>query len=129
MEENKIIAMYDLEGNLLDVFETNNLAELSNSLNVDRKGLYSCLNNTVNQINGKQFKEIIYKNKVLKKIGDITEIKNTCKPVAKIYNGKTISIYSDIETAAIKNKITPSNISSCLKGKRKTTKLFEWKYV
>ena len=126
------IAMYDLEGHLLEVFDATTLKELEDKLKLPHASMYSCLNNRQHQVNNRQFKELKGSRRALKKIGDIHMNVNSSteyKVVLKKYKKKTISAYNSLIDAALKNNVDQSSLSLCLTGKTKTCGGFEWEYV
>jgi hypothetical protein len=120
MGKNIYIAMYDLEGNLLEVFETINISTLAKELKIDKKGLYGCINGENTQTNNRQFKVIKYINRFPKKIGDLTQIINTNEPINKYYKGNYICTYKSVKECSEKNNIAEQNITGVLNGSRKT---------
>jgi len=126
------IAMYDLEGHLLEVFDATTLKELEDKLKLPQASMHSCLNNRQHQVNNRQFKELKGSRVALKKIGDIHMNVNGSKEykvVLKKYKKKTISAYNSLIDAALKNNVDQSSLSLCLTGKTKTCGGFEWEYV
>jgi hypothetical protein len=126
------IAMYDLEGHLLEVFDVTTYKELEDELKLPKASMHSCLNNRQHQVNNRQFKELKGSRVALKKIGDIHMNVNGSKEykvVLKKYKKKTISAYNSLIDAALKNNVDQSSLSLCLTGKTKTCGGFEWEYV
>jgi hypothetical protein len=126
------IAMYDLEGHLLEEFDVTTLKELEDKLKLPQASMHSCLNNRQHQVNNRQFKELKGSRVALKKIGDIHMNVNSSteyKVVLKKYKKKTISAYNSLIDAALKNNVDQSSLSLCLTGKTKTCGGFEWEYV
>jgi hypothetical protein len=125
----KKIAMYDLEGHLLEVFETNTIVELENMLDVSQGGINACLSGKALSTKNFQFKEIF--SKPLTKIGDVSRITigQSNKPVSKYYNGNFICSYSNIKEASVINNINISGISRCCNKKQKIAGRFEWRWA
>jgi hypothetical protein len=122
------IAMYDLEGNFLDVFNVENIVELENKLNFKQGQIDSCVTNRVHSTNGRQFK--IMGRSVLKQIGSVVNVNNLkSRPVLKYYNGRFISSYKSVVDAGNKNCLKADNINKCCQGKQKTAGGFSWKYA
>ena len=125
------IAMYDLEGHLLEVFEVDTVRELEIQLKAPRGSINSSIiGHSLTSIN-KQFRRYSDNAKVINRIGDLTIIpeKSFCKPVYKYYNGCYICSYENITIACKKNGIKKSNMSICLKEEKGTVGGFEWKYA
>ncbi len=121
MNEREInIAMYDLEGNLLEVFENICVSNLAKILKIDKKGIYGCVNGENTQTNNRQFKFFKYAERYPKKIGDLTSVVHTNVVVNKYYKGKYICTYKSIKECSEKNNIKEQNITLMLNGKRKT---------
>jgi hypothetical protein len=124
------IAMYDLEGHLLEVFVINTVVELEKKLLLNPSSVSNCIDGKAISNNGRQFKQFNEKSKVHNRIGDVTNITRThLKPVHKYYQGKYICTYESSKEAAIKNKLDDSAINKCCNGKYKSTGGFEWEYV
>ena len=126
------IAMYDLEGHLLEVFDVTTYKQLEDELKLPQASIHSCLKNKQHQANNRQFKELKGSRVALKKIGDIHMNVNGSteyKVVLKKYKGKTISAYNSLNDASLKNNVDQSSLSLCLTGKTKTCGGFEWKYA
>jgi hypothetical protein len=125
------IAMYDLEGHLLEVFEKDTVRDLEIQLNTPKGGINNCIiGHSIKAIN-MQFRRYSEKAKVCNRIGDVTNIpkKSFLLPVSKYYNGSFICTYESATVAAEKNNLDTSNISRCLKDSKGTAGGFEWKYA
>jgi hypothetical protein len=125
------IAMYDLEGHLLEVFEVNTVRDLEIQLKAPRGSINSTIiGHTLTAIN-RQFRRYSDAARVVNRIGDVTVIpgKSFCKPISKYYNGSYICSYENIITACEKNGVTKNNMSTCLKQEKGTVGGFEWKYA
>lgn len=123
------IAMYDLEGYLLETFETETYKDLEKKLNISYGGLHSCVNNKQHQINNRQFRELKGSRVALKKIGDVSSLVNGSTEyvtILKKYNGKVISSYHSIKEACYKNNLKQSNLSDHLNGNTRNCGGFEW---
>lgn len=123
------IAMYDLEGFLLEVFEVKTYNQLEEELSLRQASIYSCINSRQHQVNNRQFRELKGNRVALKKIGDVHKYVNGSteyKVVIKKYKGKIICSYNSLIEAAIKNNVDQSSLSLCLNGKTKTCGGFEW---
>jgi len=127
------IAMYDLEGHLLEVFNVNTYKELEDKIGIKPTGLSSYFTNRQNQINNRQFKELNDNRKPLKKIGDVSMLINSSMQyrfVLKLYKGQIICCYNSIFEAAEKNNINSKSLSNHLiKESKKDYEGFEWKYA
>lgn len=128
------VAMYDLEGHLLEVLEGDTYQDI-----IDLLPFKSGINSTssiqkvvkgqLNFAGSYQFREFV-SEKPLHKIGSCTKLKKTTeRPVHKYYKGKYITTYRNIQDASDKNNVNHANIIACLKGKIKTSGGFEWKYA
>jgi hypothetical protein len=128
------IAMYDLEGHLLEVLEAETYQGIIDLLPVKSsiKSTASIQQATRGEINfcgGYQFREVFTK-KPLQKIGSCIDLKKAVeKQVQKYYKGVYICTYKNIEEAAFINNILRDNIGKCARGIRATAGGFEWKFV
>lgn len=125
------IAMYDLEGYLLEVFEVETYKDLGDQLKIPAVSIHSCINNKQHQANNRQFKELNSSRVALKKIGDVSSFVNGSseyRVIVKLYKGVPISSYSTIKEACQKNNINNSSLSLCLKGSTKSCGGFEWRF-
>lgn len=126
----KKIAMYDLEGHLLEVFEVETYRELETTLNIPQGSLNSCLKQQQLATTNRQFVEIAPRRRVLNKIGDISSLTTDhLKPVHKFYKNKYICSYSSIKEASRKNNIHASGILRACSPIIKTSGGFCWKYA
>jgi hypothetical protein len=125
------IAMYDLEGHLLEVFEVETIVELEDKLKISRGGIYACLSGKALTTKHFQFREVINTNKIITRVGDVSHTSQGqfYKPIHKFYKGVFICTYDNASRAAELNKLTVANISSCLTERQKTAGGFEWKYA
>jgi hypothetical protein len=124
------IAMYDLEGHLLEVFEVESVVNLENKLGFNSTVITNCLHGRMLSTNKRQFRKYSDKAHIHNKIGDVTEITRTnLKPVHKHYNGIYICSYPSAIIASIKNGTDYTGINKCLKGNHKTAGGFEWEYA
>ena len=129
----KKIAMYDLEGYLLEVFKVKTYIELEDKLGIDLGGLNSYFSNRQNQVNNRQFRELHINRVALKKISDVSMLVNSSmkyKVVLKLYKGRLICSYNSISEAAEKNNLNPTSLRDCIVlSKSKILGDFEWKYA
>jgi hypothetical protein len=124
------IAMYDLEGHLLEVFEVDTVRDLERELNYNQGSINNCLHGLAISVNNRQFKRFPEKRKIHNKIGDISEITTThLKPVHKYYKGVYICSYDSIRTASKRNGLFDANINKCCNGIYNSAGGFEWKYA
>lgn len=125
------IAMYDLEGHLLEVFEVDTVRDLEVQLKAPRGGINQCIMGYSLQTINMQFRRCLDSTKTIKRIGDLTNIpgKTSLLPVSKYYKGNFICTYENATIASEKNSVDQSNINRCLKNNRGTTGGFEWKYA
>jgi hypothetical protein len=125
------IAMYDLEGHLLETFEPETIESLEVKLKTPKNSINGCISGNSNKTGNRQFKQYSKGAKILKRVGDLSNLSetNTPKAISKYYKGKYICTYNSIKEAIEKNKITNSNIVNVLSGYRKTAGGFEWKYA
>lgn len=128
------IAMYDLEGHLLEILEGSTYQDIidllpirSNIKNVS--SVQKVVKGERNFAGSYQFREV-KSDRPLDKIGSCTQLKKTIeKPIHKYWKGNYITTYRNIQEASEKNIIDHSNIASCLKGTRELAGGFEWKYA
>lgn len=128
----KRIAMYDLEGYLLEVFEVEFYKDLEVKLKLPQGTISSLINNRAHQCNNRQFKELKAERVALKKIGAVYELVNGSseyKIIVKMYNGLSISAYKSLKEAAYKNNLDRSALTLCLNGQTKSCGGFTWKYA
>lgn len=125
------IAMYDLEGNLLEIFDINTIVELEKQLKIPQGNINSCISGKILSSSSFQFRKYTEKSRVHNKIGNVISIvdKTHCKPVHKYYNNKYINSYKSATEAAIKNNILQESINKCCNGVYKLAGGFEWKYA
>jgi hypothetical protein len=124
------IAMYDLEGHLLEAFDVNTVVELEQQLNIPQGSLNNCINGSVLTTIDKQFREIKGKKRIINKIGDVSNCTlSHMKPIHKYYKNIYVCSYDSANIAAAKNKIDVSNINKCCKGVYATAGGFQWKYA
>ena len=125
------IAMYDLEGYLLEVFNVNTIAELENQLKLPKGNISSCISGKILLCSSFQFRRYTEKVRVHNKIGNVISIVNKThsKAVHKYYKNKYINSYKSITEASIKNDILKESINKCCTGVYKSAGGFEWKYA
>lgn len=125
------IAMYDLEGHLLEVFDVDTVRDLEVQLNAPRGGINNCIIGQNLKAINMQFRRYSACAKIAKRIGDITTIpgKTSLLPVSKYYNGIYVCSYENATIAAEKNNLTQSNVHRCLKEGKGIAGGFEWKYA
>jgi hypothetical protein len=125
------IAMYDLEGHLLEIFEVDTILDLELRLNAPNSSIYNCvIGHNLKTIN-MQFRKYSDTAKVAKRIGDLTNIpgKTSLLPVSKYYKETFICTYENGTIAAEKNNVEYNNINRCLKKDKGTAGGFKWKYA
>lgn len=124
------IAMYDLEGNLLEIIESKSIAQIERDLNIPKSTLYACLKGWHLSTINRQFREIPNGKREVNRIGNISNV-TTCylRPVMKSYNGRCICSYNSISEAGLINNIDSANITKCCNGKRELAGGFEWQYL
>lgn len=122
------IAMYDLEGHFLEVFETETFAELERELKLPKGSLSASIRRKQLSVNGKQFVKV--NSEVMAKIGDVRNVRQgqSYKPVLKYYKGRFINSYQNSILAAIDNDLNASGISRCCSGELKTCGGYEWRF-
>jgi len=124
------IAMYDLEGHLLEIFDVNTVVELEKQLDIAQGSLNNCINGSVLSTKYKQFREVKNKKRIINKIGDISSCNLFhLKPIHKYYKGVYICSYESANIAALKNKVDVSGINKCCNGVYNSAGGFEWKYA
>jgi hypothetical protein len=125
------IAMYDLEGHLLEVFENiDNISQFEKDMGYKDMQIYHCINNEQLHANNRQFKKYTNGAIVHKKIGNISNINgHGSKTVHKFYKGKYVCSYKSLMEASSINNINLSAISNCCTKKSKTAGGFEWEYA
>jgi hypothetical protein len=124
------IAMYDLEGHLLEVFTNiSNVKQFERDMGYKSQEIYNCINNKQLQSNNRQFRKYTDNDKPHQKIGDISKIQRwNNKSVCKYYKGKYVCSYPSLNEAGEINNLDPNHISNCCAGREKTSGGFEWKY-
>lgn len=125
------IAMYDLEGHLLEVFEVKTIIELEQQLDIPQGCINKCIKGIHVQSNGKQFRLLENKSSARVRIGDVHKltIGQSIKAVHKYYKGKYICSYDSLTDASDKNNIKVANISKACSGTYITSGGFEWEYA
>lgn len=125
------IAMYDLEGNFLEVFENlGSVRDLERELKIPQSSLNNCLKGKINSTINRQFR-LVYSDKILTKIGDVSDSTQgkSNRIIVKMYKGKIVSTYNTLKEAALKNGLNESCISRCLDDKQRKSGGFQWKYM
>ena len=124
------IAMYDLEGNLLEVIESKSIAQIERDLNIPKSALYSCVKGWHLSTIDRQFREVPNGKRALNRIGNIANV-TTCylRPVMKLYNNRYICSYSSISEAVAITGIDGANITRCCNNKRDLAGGFGWKFI
>jgi len=124
------IAMYDLEGHLLEVFEVETYRDLELSLRIPQGSLNACISGKQLSTIKRQFREYKDNCRTINRIGDISMIGNSSnKPIHKYYNGNYICSYDSAKKASDVNDIDMATINRCLNDKANTAGGFEWKYA
>lgn len=125
------IAMYDLGGFLLEVFDVKNSRELANILNIPEPSLYNCLDGSTHSTNFLQFRKVNKGRSAVVRIPDAYKVLKgkAGKRVIKYYKGKLITTYENLKEAEEYTGVFSSNIQEACKGKLKTSGGFEWKYL
>lgn len=118
------IIQFDLKFNIIKIF--NSIAQASKELNINRTLISDCCNNIQKSTNGFIF---MYKNEYNPNV-QYKFIKNTkAKKIVQLdLNMNIIKPFESIIKASNELNISDSNISSCCKGKRKTTGGFKFMY-
>lgn len=121
------IAIYDLEGHLLEVVEGNNVRNISDRLKLGSE-IYECLKGKTNFSGNRQYREV-FNDKPILKIGNVLHcgVGSIYNPIHKFYKGKYICTYETITEASDKTKILNGAIRNCLQGKTKSAGGFNWK--
>jgi hypothetical protein len=128
------IAMYDLEGHLLEVLKGKTYQEIidllpSKSGIKNVASIQQAIRGEKNFCGIYQFREV-FTQKPLQKIGSCVNLKKTLeKQVHKYYKGKYICTYKSMQEAAVINNIEHANLTKCANGERSTAGGFEWKYA
>jgi hypothetical protein len=124
------IAMYDLEGHLLEVFEGKNVSQISKEIGITQSNVHQCITGQILSVKNRQFKQV-FQDRPLHKIGDVSNCTHGNKhhPINKYYKGKFISNYRNAHIASQITKVNEVCIHRCLKGERDTAGGFEWKYA
>lgn len=125
------IAMYDLEGYLLEVFDIKTIVDLENDLKISKGSLNGCLSGKLNQTSNRQFRKVTDNAIILNRIGNVSNIvkPNHNLPIAKYYKGKFIKSYDSATEAASINNLDVTYINKCLNDKIHNFDNFEWKYL
>ncbi len=124
------IAMYDLEGHLLEVFEVDTVVDLEIKLGFKKTVILNCLDGNILETNKRQFRKYSPGAKIHNKIGSVNNLTSYHnKPVCKYYKGKFICSYISAKEASRINGIDDSSINKCCNGVNKSAGGFEWKYA
>ena len=127
MEKLKI-AMYDLEGNLLEVLEGNGFSDIARQIKIKSPSCISkCVKGEIIQSHFKQFR-IVSNDNVIEKLPSAYGYSqgNKRNIIHKFYKGKYICTYKNMYDAEYKTGIKQSYISDVLSNKRKSTGGFNW---
>jgi group I intron endonuclease len=123
----KKVACYDLDGNLLNVYESCRDASYS-VLGEDCKGVTAVARGEYKMCGGFQWK--FFKEKPLQKIDPYKRTSHKIRKVAKYdLNENLLEVYDSLTIAAEKNKSQTSKITLVCQNKRKTHKGYIWKYA
>jgi hypothetical protein len=120
-----VVIQFDLEFNIIKYFKS--CIQASKELNIKKSFIYDCCNNTQKSTKGFIFMyETNYDPNIKYKL-----IRNTkAKKIVQLdLNMNNIMAFDSIIKAATKLNINDSLISSCCKGKRKTTGGFKFMYL
>jgi hypothetical protein len=126
------IAMYDLQGNFLELFENlESVRELENELNYANNTIHNVIKGISHQSKGRQFLKFTDLSKYPLSTGDVRGLNSglTYEPIGKYYKGRFICSYSSLREASESNNINSVNINQCCSGKIKTTHGFVFKYM
>ena len=120
------IAVYDLEGHLLEVIQGESIRDISNELKLGSE-IYQCLKGQTNFSGNRQYREV-FNDKPILKVGNVLHcgVGTTYNPIHKFYKGKYICTYDNITEASNKTKILHGAIRNCLSGKTKSAGGFNW---
>ena len=123
--------MYDLEGHLLEVFETDTISSLEKKLKMSTNILYKCIKGSHLQSNSRQFRLVEKGTNAIIRIGDVSNLTvgQSNKAVHKYYNNSYVCSYSSLTDASNKNNIDIINISKACSGVNKSAGGFIWKYA
>jgi hypothetical protein len=125
------IAMYDLEGHLLEVFDVDSIRALEIQLKTPKGAINSVIIGQHLKAINRQFRKYANGARIINRIGDVTVIpdKSFCTPVSKYYNGKYICSYENLIVACEKNGVKKSNMCTSMKQGKGTVGGYEWKYA
>lgn len=125
------IAMYDLEGHLLEVYEIDTVFSLEKRLKMPTNTIYGCIKGFRLQSKLRQFRLVQTGLKAIIKIGDVSSLTvgQSNKAVHKYYKDKYICSYNSLKEASDKNNIDIINISKACSGVNKSAGGFEWKFA
>lgn len=127
MEKLKI-AMYDLEGNLLEVLDGNGFSDIARQIKIKSPSCISkCVKGEIIQSHFRQFR-IVNNNNVIEKLPSAYGYSqgNKKNVVHKFYKGNYICTYENMYDAEYKTGIKQSSISDVLSSKRKSAGGFNW---
>jgi hypothetical protein len=126
------IAMYDIEGFFLDVFEVDTITELEKQLQIPQGGINACLSRKSLTTNSLQFIEIkTESSKIFLRIADASKITvgHSFKKVHKYYKGRFIATYDNVSIASDLNGVSISNLSRYCNGIRKPKGIYTWEWA
>lgn len=133
-EKNKVVYMYDLNGNCLDIFDSASIASLVT--NTNRGNLCACCRNIVKKAGGYfwSYEKIEDPIMIVNHINGINVFPpiytRNEKPVYKLnLNNEILYRYESIKDAAYDTKIPAQEISQACKMPNKVTREFKWKYA
>ncbi len=124
------IAMYDLEGNFLELFENlETVRELEEALNYGLNTINNVLNGSAHQSKGRQFLKFSNLSKYPRSVGDVRGLNTglSYDPIGKYYKGRFICSYKSLRDASESNGINSVNIIQCCDGKTKTSHGYTFK--
>ena len=123
----KKVACYDLDGNLVNVYESCREASYD-VFGKDCKGIGAVIRGEYQTCGGFQWKT--FENQPLSKISSYKRTSHKIKKIGKYdTNENLIEVYDSMTIAAEKNNASTSKITLVCQNKRKKHKGYVWKYV
>lgn len=123
----KVVRMYDLEGNFLEEFKS--IKNASTELKIAHSDISNCVNDRVHKVESFQFR--LLKTSRLKYIGSVVDLpygREKIK-VGKYWKDKLISVYNSITEAADKNDLNTGSIQQNILGERNSVNGFVFKKI
>lgn len=111
-KENRLIRIYDYEGNFLEDTTLDKAIEITNSSYPSISGI---INGFSLHCNGFQFREVT-RTMNISKLPSLDDVRPDTTPIAKYWDGRLVCVYNSITEAARLNNTNAGNVASSYKN-------------